>query len=470
MFRVLLAASLIVTSVAAAQPSRAPAQKALPHEEQALARDVLRELIEINTSGSNGTGKAVQAIARRLRQSGFTDDEIHIAGPDSIKSNIVVRIKGTGNGKPLLFIAHLDVVAANREDWSFDPFTFIERGGYFYGRGTTDCKAEAADLVVLLLDLKYQHYVPTRDIIVALTADEENGNANGVDWLLKNRRDLVDAEYCINTDIGGGDLKDGVPVVMALQTSEKVYMSVQLETRNRGGHSSLPGPDNAIYRLARALVKISNFRFPAKLNETTQLYFSRLASRESGTIAAAMRAIATSPDNTAAAETLAAHSALYNAQLRTTAVATTIAGGHAENALPQYAHAVVNCRMLPGESPDSVLNTIRRVVDDTAVTVTRVADPKPSPLSPLRSDLVKVVEQLTAEMWPGALVLPVMSTGASDAVYLRRIGIPVYGVSGMFADMDDVRAHGRDERIGVREYYDGIRFMERFVKELTSTP
>jgi acetylornithine deacetylase/succinyl-diaminopimelate desuccinylase-like protein len=470
MIRSFAVALLVSVSVCAAQPSRPPAQRAQPGQDRALARDVFRELIEINTSGSKGTNRAVLAIAHRLSQAGFTDKEMHILGPDSTKTNLVVRLKGSGQGKPLLFIAHLDVVAARAEDWSFDPFTFVERDGYFYGRGTTDCKAEAADLVVLLLNLKYQHVVPARDIIVALTADEETGNANGIDWLLKNRRDLIDAEYCINTDIGGGELRDGVPVAMEIQTSEKVYMSLQLETRNRGGHSSLPVPDNAIYRLARALVNISAFAFPVKLNETTQLFFSRMAPRETGSVAAAMRAIAASPGDAAAAETLAAHSAYYNAQMRTTAVATMVTAGHAENALPQTARAIVNCRMLPGESPDSVLNAIRRVINDTAVAVTRLADPKPSPLSPLRNDIVQLVERITAEMWPGALVLPVMSTGASDAVYLRRSGIPVYGVSGMFADIDDVRAHGRDERIGVREFYDGVRFMDRFVRALTSTP
>lgn len=445
------------------------AREAENSERHALARSIFRELIETKTTFVAGTTKAAEAMAVRLRDAGYSKDDLHLLGPDPAKFNLVVRLHGSTNRKPILIIAHLDVVEARSEDWSLDPFTFVERDGYFYGRGTTDCKSEAADLVFLMILLRKEHFVPSREIIVALTADEEaGGETNGIQWLLANHRELIDAEYCINTDAGGGMLKKGVPLSFEVQTSEKVYVSLQLEVRNRGGHSSLPVKDNAIYHLARALSRLSEFDFPVQLNETTRLYFSRMAERESGQTANDMREVAKGSPDQEAVNRLAALSAYYNAQMRTTAVATLLEAGHAENALPQTARATVNCRILPDDSPDNVQRTIGRIVNDTAVVITRLADPKPSPLSPLRSDVMHTVETLASSMWPTAIVLPVMSTGASDGVYLRRAGIPVYGVSGMFSDMDDVRAHGKDERLGVKEFYDGIEFMGRFVKSITS--
>jgi acetylornithine deacetylase/succinyl-diaminopimelate desuccinylase-like protein len=434
----------------------------------ALARDIFRELIEIKTTYTTGTTKAARAMAARLHEAGYPEQDLQLLGADSTKANLVARLHGSTHRKPILFIAHLDVVEARPEDWSLDPFTFVEREGFFYGRGTTDCKSDAAGLVFMMIRLRREHFIPVRDIIVALTADEEaGGDANGIQWLLENHRDLIDAEYCINTDAGGGQLKNGSPISLEIQTSEKVYMSLQLEVRNRGGHSSLPVKDNAIYRLARALEHLAEFDFPLRLNETTRMFFDRMAERETETTAADMRAVAREPVDPAAAARLSALSPYYNAQMRTTAVPTLLEAGHAENALPQTARATINCRMLPDESPDDVQRTIQRVLDDTTIHVSRLAEPKPAPLSPLRADLMRTVQELASSMWPGALVLPVMSTGASDGVYLRRAGLPVYGVSGMFGDIDDVRAHGRDERIGIKEFYDGITFMERFVKALT---
>jgi acetylornithine deacetylase/succinyl-diaminopimelate desuccinylase-like protein len=434
----------------------------------ALARDIFRELIEIKTTYATGTTKAARAMAARLHEAGYPEQDLRVLGADSTKGNLVVRLHGSTHQKPILFIAHLDVVEARPEDWSLDPFTFVQRDGFFYGRGTTDCKSDAANLVFMMIKLRRQQFIPVRDIIVALTADEEaGGNTNGIQWLLANHPELIDAEYCINTDAGGGQSKGRSPISMDVQTSEKVYMSLQLEVRNRGGHSSLPVKDNAIYRLARALQHLAEFDFPLHLNETTRLFFERRAERETGQTAADMRAVAREPADSAAAARLSALSPYYNAQMRTTAVPTLLEAGHAENALPQTARATDNCRMLPDESPDEVQRTIQRVLDDTAIHISRLVEPKPSPLSPLRADLVNTVQKLASSMWPGALVLPVMSTGASDGVYLRNAGIPVYGVSGMFGDMNDVRAHGRDERIGVKEFYDGVKFMERFVKALT---
>ncbi len=435
---------------------------------QLLARDIFRELIEINTTVNAGSTKAAEAMAARLRAAGFPVSDVQVIGPQPQHMNLVVRYRGKAVLRPILFIAHLDVVEALRQDWSFDPFTFLEQGGYFYGRGTTDVKCEAADLVANLIRLKQEGFVPNRDIIVALTEDEENGNANGVEWLLADHRELIDAEYCINTDGGGGTIKNGKHVVMDLQTSEKLYSSYSLEVTNKGGHSALPVKDNAIYRLAGALTRVAGLEFPIRLNETTRMFFERSARRETGRTASDMMAVAKTPIDTAAAIRLSNSSASYNAMMRTTCVATMLNGGHAENALPQSALAIVNCRMLPDENPENVMAALTSAVADTQVTITCLSPPTRALLSPLRKDLMESLERLTASMWPGVVVTPVMSAGASDGKFLRLAGIPVYGVSGMFGDIDDVRAHGRDERLGVKEFYEGVEFMYRFMKALTS--
>jgi len=437
-----------------------------PH--QKLARDIFQELININSTLTMGSTKAAAAMAARLRSAGFPESDVQLVGPQSLHMNLVVRYRGKGTFRPILFISHLDVVEALRKDWSLDPFTFLERDGWFYGRGTTDIKCEDADLVANFIRLKQEGYVPDRDLIVALTEDEENGDANGVQWLLANRRDLIDADYCINPDGGNGELKNGTPIVMEVQTSEKIYCDYRLESTNRGGHSSLPVRDNAIYHLAGALTRLAAFEFPITLNETTRLFFERSARYESGQTRSDMLAMSRTPSDTAAANRLARSSAYYNALIRTTCVATMISGGHAENALPQSARANVNCRMLPGESTKDVMATLRSVIADTQVVITQISESSQGPLSPLRNDLMVPVEKITAEMWPGAVVIPTMSTGASDGKYLRIAGIPVYGLSGMFTDIDDVRAHGKDERIGVNEFYRGVDFMYRLIRLLTS--
>ena len=464
-------ASLVVVGLAA-PPVTARAQNSgdvrtlTAHD--TLARGIFRELIEINTTLTAGCTRAAEAMAARLRKGGFPESDIQLAGPAPQHMNLVVRYRGKGTQRPILFISHLDVVEALRKDWSIDPFTFTERDGYFYGRGTTDIKCEDADLVANLVRLRQEGYIPSRDIIVALTEDEENGDANGVQWLLANRRDLIDADFCINPDGGNGEIKNGTPIVMEVQTSEKIYYDYRLEATNRGGHSSLPVKENAIYRLAGALTRLAAYDFPIMLNETTRLFFERSAGKETGQTRSDMLAMAKTPLDTAAANRLARSSAYYNALMRTTCVATMISGGHAENALPQTARANVNCRMLPDDSPENVLATLRSVVADTQITVTRLAASSRGPLSPLRKDVMKPLESLTAAMWPGAVVMPTMSTGASDGKYVRLAGIPVYGISGMYTDIEDVRAHGRDERLGVREFYKGVEFMYRFIKALTS--
>lgn len=438
------------------------------NEYQKLARDIFRELIEINTTVNNGSTKAAEAMAARFRNAGFTENDINIAGPQPQHMNLVVRYHGKGKSQPVLFIGHLDVVEALPRDWSFDPFIFRESDGYFYGRGTTDMKDEDAVLVANLIRLKKEGFVPDRDIIVALTEDEEGGPANGIQWLLANRRDLIDAEFCINPDGGGGDMKDGKEILMSIQTSEKVYADITLEVSNKGGHSSLPVKDNAIYRLSEALVHIAGYDFPIVMNETTRMFFERSAQQAAGQTKADMLAVAKIPADTAAANRLAKASAHYNSLMRTTCVATIVNAGHAKNALPQTATANINCRLLPDDNIKCVENTLIKIINDPQVKIANVSSGIGGPMSPMRNDVLYAVDRITAGMWPGVIVTPIMATGATDGKWLRLSGIPVYGVSGMFGDVVDVRAHGRDERIGIKEFYNGVEFMYRLMKELSS--
>jgi len=433
---------------------------------QKLAREIFKELIEFNTTSAKGITPAAEAMATRLRMAGFPDKDIQVIGPDPLHRNLVVRYHGSGKKPPVLFICHLDVVQALRSDWTVDPFTFLEKNGYFYGRGTTDIKCEAANLVVNLIRLRQEGFKPGRDIIVALTDGEEGGSENGLNWLLTNHRELIDADFCINPDGGGGDLKNGKHVTFYLQTSEKIYASFMLEARNKGGHSSLPSRDNAIYRLASGLTRIANYDFPARLNETTRIILEEASEQETGQLKTDLLAILGNPDDSEAARRIAVTSPWYNAMMRTTCVATMAEAGHAENALPQSARAIINCRMLPDDNAENVLSTLKKVVADTGISVTCTYASFVAPLSLLADEVTEPVERIAASMWPGVNVLPVMSTGATDGKYLRRAGIPVYGISGMFGDPDDIRAHGQDERMGVKEFYEGVEFMYQFIKAL----
>ena len=436
-----------------------------PHQE--FVRDLFRELIEINTTESEGTAPAAEAMARRLLDAGFPAEDVQIVGPDDSKVNLVARLRGRNTGRaPILLLAHLDVVEALRSDWTIDPWTFTEADGYYYGRGVTDDKDEAAIYTANLIRYKQEGFVPDRDIIVALTADEEGGPANGVQWLLENRRDLIDAEYALNEG-GGGALKDGIRQLNSVQASEKVYQNFNLRATNPGGHSSLPRDDNAIYELASVLTRISQYDFPVMLNEVTEAYFRGTAAVEGGAIAEDIRSVLENPENDRAVERLRAFPHL-NARLRTTCVATRLNGGHADNALPQTAGALVNCRILPNHSPAQVLLTLRELAG-SRVEVTSNGQPSPSPPSPLTPNVMGPIERITEEMWPGVPVVPVMSAGATDGLYLRRAGIPTYGVSGLFGDVDDVRAHGQDERILIESFYEGQEFLYRLVKALAGT-
>jgi acetylornithine deacetylase/succinyl-diaminopimelate desuccinylase-like protein len=465
--RCVLVIGVLTTSVLLSRGAHAQLSPLPPHQQ--LARDILKELIEIDTTHPSGsTTAAAEAMAVRLKAAGFPKGDVQVIGPNPRNGNLIVRLRGTGGRPPILLLAHLDVVEARREDWSFDPFKFIERDGYFYGRGTMDIKDGAAILVADLIRLRQENFRPGRDLIVALTAGEEAGaEYNGVQWLLNHHRDLINAAYCINLDAGDPQFKNGTRILRTVQASEKVYADFRLEVKNPGGHSSLPRKDNAIYHLAAGLGRLAGFAFPVKLNEVTRAYFERMSRIEKGPIAADMRAVAQNPSDPAAISRLV-ESPYYNALLRTTCVATQIEGGHAPNALPQTARATVNCRMLPGESPAEIQQTLMRVLADNEIVVSRLTEALPSPPSVLMPEVMQAVEQTTARLWPGIPVVPVMETGATDGLFLRRSGIPTYGVSGVFIDVDDVRAHGKDERIGAKEYYEGVEYLYQLIKTLAS--
>jgi len=445
---------------------------------QQLSRDIFKQLIEINTTDSVGsTTVAAQAMAQRLRDAGFPADDVLILGPNPRKGNLVARLHGSGAHKPVLLIGHLDVVEARRSDWTTDPFEFVEKDGYYYGRGTQDMKCGDAIFVTDFIRLKREGFQPDRDIILALTADEEGGLSNGVDWLIKDHRELIDAEFVLNADGGGVDTNNGKPLIVSMDASEKLYADFQLTVTNPGGHSSLPTPDNAIYHLAGALGRLERFQFPVELNEITRAYFERMATVESGQTAADMRAILNQPPDAAALARLSADP-LHNATLRTTCVATRLDAGHANNALPQAAHAIVNCRILPGHTREEIRQTLIHVLADPKVEVAyvdqsgRVLDSAPNaqalPPVKLRPEVMDTLDKVAGEMWPGTPVVPTMSTGASDGVYTNAAGMPTYGVSGVTIDVDDVRAHGRDERLRVQSFFQGVDFYYRYLKTLTS--
>ncbi|OLB22041.1 MAG: peptidase M20 [Acidobacteria bacterium 13_2_20CM_57_7] len=448
----------------------------VPDQTKQLAHDIFKQLIEINTTDSVGNvTTAAEAMAKRLRDGGFAEGDIKVAGPNERKKNLVVRFRGTGKRKPILFIGHLDVVEALRSDWTTDPFEFIEKDGYFYGRGTEDMKEGDAILVTNFIRLKREGYLPDRDLIVALTADEEGGSSNGVDWLLKEHRDWIDAEYCINLDGGEFEKDRDKRLLAGIQASEKVYVDFQFESLNPGGHSSVPSPDNAIYHLAGALARLQSFSFPLEINEITRSYFQRNAAMESGQLAADMKAVAKQPPDPAAVKRLSAVP-YYNSLLHTTCVATMLSAGHAPNALPQTARANVNCRIFPGEDPEEVHKALERVSNDPKVKVTVVAqhaaDGKvvavvPVPPSPLLPEVTQAMEKVLAVIWPGVPLVATMSTGATDGKYTRSAGIPTYGISCMFFDKNDNREHGKDERVGVQDFYDGVNFNYRLMKELS---
>ena len=448
---------LLATAGATAPPSAA---------DRALAREVFKELIEIDTSHSVGdTTRAAEAVAARLRRAGVPAADIQVLGPSKKRGNLVARLHGRGRQPPLLLLAHLDVVEARRSDWSVEPFTFLEQGGFFYGRGTQDDKGLAAIWVATFLRLQREHAPLDRDVILALTADEEGGPDNGVKWLLANHRPLVDAALCF-TEGGGGEMKDGRRLSLDVQASEKGYLTFALEVINKGGHSSLPEPDNAIARLGEAVARVQRHSFPVTLTPVTRAYFAQMAGIERGPLGADMRAVAADRPDAAAAERLS-KIPLYNARLRTTCVPTTIEGGHAENALPQKARATVNCRLLPGDTPEAVQRALAAAIADPGVVLSTLTPLDPSPASPLPPALLEAVSRAGAPVWPGVPVLPTLLAGATDGRFLRAAGIPTYGMTGLFVDVGDIRAHGKDERLPVASFYEAQDFLWRVVRALT---
>ena len=364
-------------------------------------------------------------------------------------------------------MAHLDVVAANRADWPFDPFTFLEKDGWYYGRGAEDNKAGVGTIIANLVRWKRERWIPDRDIIAVFSADEETAGES-IAWLLKNHRALIDAEYALNTDAGGGSLDKGKAVSNAVQASEKMFANFRIEVTNPGGHSSVPRRDNAIYELSARLAAFGAFEYPRRLNEVSRAYFVQSASTQAPDIAALMRAVAAQPMDTAAATKLSAANPYWNSIMRTTCVATRLEAGHADNALAQRASALVNCRILPDESPDSVQAAMQRVVGPGAKVV-KASDAMVSPASPLRNDVMGTVTTLTAERFPGAVVVPEMSTGATDGLFTRNAGIPTYGVGALFFEQaEPSRAHGQEERVGVKAYHDAVAFWYSLVKSLAT--
>ncbi len=451
MSRLLIAVLLAAAGLAAAET---------PRQE---ARAIFAELIGINTTDSIGDNtRAARAVARRMLDAGYPAEDVQVVEPAPRKGNVVVRLRGSGAGKPILFLAHLDVVEARRADWSMDPFVLTEKNGYFYGRGTQDCKGDVSLLVETFVRLKREDFRPRRDLILALTSDEETGNWNGVDWLLKNHRDWIEAEFCINNDGGGGMLKAGKPLLYEIQAAEKSWASYHVVAKNAGGHSSLPVPDNAIYDVAEALERIRKVTFPVDLNPVTRGFFAGQAAVDPEH-AADLRAIVANPQDTAAAGRLS-KSPLYNALLRTTCIPTLIAGGHAENALPQSVDATINCRVLPQEPIEPVTRRLQDAVRGLPVTLVAPPSFRQKIVSNPPAEFIARVAEAIRGVWPGVPVIPAMDTGGSDGTWLRQEGIPTYGVSVLFNDVDDIRAHGRDERIRVESFEKGLEFEYRLVK------
>jgi acetylornithine deacetylase/succinyl-diaminopimelate desuccinylase-like protein len=439
---------------------------------QQIARDVFKELIEINTSVTTGnvTAGAV-AMAKRFRDAGIPEADIFVGGPRADKHNVVARFRGKNPAgrKPLLLLAHLDVVEALKSDWSpeFDPFKFTEKDGYYYARGIADDKAMASIFVANLIRMKQEGYVPDRDIIIALTADEESGAFNGVDWLVQNHKELIDAGIGINEG-GGGTLRDGKPLFNTIQLAQKITTNYTLQATNRGGHSSVPRKDNAITSLADALSRIGRYEFPVQLSEVTREFFAKTALSETPAMARAMKALVANPKDKAAVQVVASDEK-YSSMLRTTCVATMLSGGHATNALPQLAEANINCRLYPTDSPEYVRSSLAAAIKDTSVKVLIKTQRPPSPPAKLSPEIMEPVTRVTKELFGDIPVIPTMSTGANDSRFLLAIGIQSYGVSGLFADpKTDARAHGRDERIRMQSYYEGQEFLYRLTKLLAT--
>lgn len=465
-------ASLLSTTALAA-----PASGTAPGDGEAAFRATYKELVETNTTLSSGSCTlAAERMAARLKAAGFADSQLTLfATADHPKDGgLVAILPGTSKAaKPILLLAHLDVVEAKREDWERDPFTLIEENGYFYARGSADDKSMAAVWVDTLARFRQDGFKPKRTIKLALTCGEETTYAfNGAEWLAQNRRDLIDAEFALNEGGGGrtdgkGVVDGGKVVVETIQVGEKAVQNYRLETRNPGGHSSVPVRENAIYELADALVKVRDNDFPVELSDTTKAFFTKAGAARGGELGKAMQAIAANPGDKAA-EALLNKDRTFHSMLRTTCVATLLDGGHANNALPQRAGVNVNCRIFPGHSSEETRTTLESIVADKGVTVTAVPPLRPIAKSPpLDPRVIAPMEKLAAKYFPGVPVIPSMSTGATDAIFLAAVGIPTYGVPGGWSNPDGNGVHGLNERIEVKALMTMRAYLYELVKAYT---
>ena len=440
-----------------------------PHQQ--LARDVYKQLVEINTSDSVGNvTTAAEAMAKRFRDAGFAASDVQLLVPPGHpdKGNLVVRYHGRAPhaAKPVLLLAHLDVVAARREDWKFDPFVLREENGFFHGRGTADDKGQAAIFVANMLGWKQDGWTPDRDVVLALTADEEGGPMNGVQWLLANHKDLVDAAFALNEGAFGA-LDGDRPVYLGVEAAEKRAVNFTLTVTNPGGHSSIPRPDNAIYQLAHALARLEAYTFPVALNDVSRAYFTQTAKVAPPDVAAAMRALVQLPTDASAAA-LVSRDPVWSSMLRTTCVTTRLNAGHANNALPQRAVATVNCRIVPTSSATEVRDALVRVIDDSAVQISPVPASATwtAAVQPLDPQLLGTVTALARRTWGDVPVIPLMSTWTTDGRMLRDAGIPTYGLTGLFTVPGHEGMHGLDEKLRVRSFYDGLAFLDQVVRQM----
>ena len=474
-----MAGMLAVTQGVSAQMQ--PSSLQLSVADRQLSREIFRQLIEINSTDSVGSVTAAAAAMRqRLLGGGFAPEDLKLLGPNDRKMNLVATYHGRAGStlKPILVICHLDVVEAKREDWTTDPFVFTEKEGFFYGRGTQDIKEGDAALVTSFLRMKREGFVPDRDITLALTADEEGGKSNGVEWLEQNHPELMRAEFVINPDAGGVYAEHGKATIFDVEATEKTYADFRLTATNKGGHSSLPVPDNAIYHVADALGRLEKSPFPIELNAVTRAYFEKMGTIVKGETAEEIRGVLAQPMDLAAVARLTADP-MYNSTLRTTCVATMMSAGHAPNALPQQAQANVNCRILPGHSGEEVRQELVRIFNDPAITVQYVTDAgmvmaegakrTSAPPPPVNATVQRALVQVVGELWPALPIVPTMEAGASDSIYTTAAGVPSYGLNGFQIDADDVRAHGKDERLGVEAYYKGVEFTYLYLKALTQS-
>jgi acetylornithine deacetylase/succinyl-diaminopimelate desuccinylase-like protein len=471
MFRPLAVA---LVAAAAVLPLVVHAAPAAPANNEATFRGLYKELVETNTSFSAGNCTlAAERMAARLRATGFSESEVTLIVPPGHPKdgNLVAIYPGSDpKAKAVLLLAHIDVVEAKREDWTRDPFTLVEEGGYFYGRGVSDDKAQAAIFTDLLIRLREEGYRPRRPIKMALTCGEEGGGqVNGASWLAQNHRALIDAAFALNEGAGGAFDAAGKRVTHNIQAGEKTSVGYKLEVTNPGGHSSRPVPDNAIYHLVGAVDRISRYEFPVQLNDATRGYFTKMSKVVGGETGSAMLAIVANPVDKAAYATLAKDPS-YHSILGTTCVATRLEAGHANNALPQRATAVINCRIFPGVSREEVRQTLVKLADDPKVAVTELGDGRPRAIvgaPPLTPEVMEPIEKVSAEMWPGVTVVPLLLAAGTDAPALIAVGIPTYGVSGIFYEPDLGHIHGLNERIGVKSLMEAREFNYRLVKIYT---